>query len=147
MLGGTSNLASSACKEYDQLIWTSVFTSVRSGRSCLSPCGQIIAISNLYDGFDLYTTEDAALLRTFLCDVTDNVPLPAVFVREGTALIMGTSCGKVNVGDVRTGELIQQLDHDGRRQYSMRTVHMLTYTPSIRGHCAGSGECCSLHTI
>ncbi|KAI0689981.1 hypothetical protein C8T65DRAFT_519269, partial [Cerioporus squamosus] len=84
-----------------------------SGRSALAPDGQFLAISNLYDGVDVYNGADAALLRTIPLDITDNIPLPVVFVDGGAKLIAGSSCGKVSICDVATGQVQLVLDHGG----------------------------------
>ena len=73
----------------------------------------MIATSNLYDGFDLYSVKDASYLRTFRQEILENVPLPAVFVHDCTVLFMGSSSGKAAIGDVQTGQIFQELDHSG----------------------------------
>ncbi|KAI0363208.1 hypothetical protein BV20DRAFT_958773 [Pilatotrama ljubarskyi] len=69
---------------------------MRSGRSTVSPDGRTLAVSNLYDGFDLYTVHDGKHMRTVEAEIRVNVPLPVLFIADD-ALLMGTSCGEVRV--------------------------------------------------
>ncbi|KAI0695260.1 hypothetical protein C8T65DRAFT_552067, partial [Cerioporus squamosus] len=72
-----------------------------------------MAISNLYDGFDLYRLSDLTHVRTFQVDTRLNVPLPALFIEDASALVLGSSCGQVRIVDASAGDVIQELDHNG----------------------------------
>lgn len=72
-----------------------------------------MAVSNLYDGCDLYDLNDQTHLRTFQVNTKINVPLPVLFVQTASAVVMGTSCGEVRIIDVSAGVVLQVLDHNG----------------------------------
>ncbi len=84
-----------------------------SGRIALSPNEDLLAVSNLCDGFDLYQLSDQAHLRTFQVNTQINVPLPSLFIEDASALVMGSSCGEVQIMDVSAGLVLQELDHSG----------------------------------
>ncbi|KAI0689578.1 hypothetical protein C8T65DRAFT_544841, partial [Cerioporus squamosus] len=88
--------------------------STRVGRLTLSPDESFFAVSNLYDGFDLYRTSDHSWVRAYRADTRLNLPLPVIFVEDGAKLFTGTSCGQVSLVDLQTGQEIQELCHNGR---------------------------------
>ena len=90
-----------------------------SGRSAISPDEQLVAVSNLHDGFDLYRTSDQTHIRTFFADTSINVSLPILFIDNGSALLMGSSCGKVKICDASTGVELQELSHGGKTVCSL----------------------------
>ena len=72
-----------------------------------------MAVSNLYDGFDLYSVKEQTHLRTFQVNTEVNVPLPVLFIGDASTLVVGTSCGEVRMIDVRAGVILEELDHEG----------------------------------
>ncbi|KAH9856330.1 WD40-repeat-containing domain protein [Lenzites betulinus] len=91
-----------------QFLWKIRPRTARIGRSSLSPDGQIIAVSNLHDGFDLYDVRDQTHIRTIPVRVRVNVPLPVAFIGEHQ-LLMGTSCGEVRIYNIQTAKHEQVL--------------------------------------
>ena len=79
----------------------------------MAPDENFIAISNLYDGFDLYSMSDREWMRVFRVDTRLNVPLPVLFIEGGAKLFTGSSCGQVTLFDIHTAEVVQKLNHDG----------------------------------
>lgn len=79
----------------------------------MTPDEKYIAISNLYDGFDLYRLGDRTWVRAFPVDTRLNVPLPVLVVEEGARLFTGTSCGEVSLFDLHDDREREKLDHDG----------------------------------
>ena len=84
-----------------------------SGRSALSSRGDLIAVSNLWDSFDIYLTQDRSLIRTIKTTLKVNLPLPLMFIGNEDTLLVGSSCGSVLLLDARIGETLQRLDHPG----------------------------------
>ncbi|KAI9059349.1 hypothetical protein FKP32DRAFT_1679792 [Trametes sanguinea] len=56
----------------------------RIGRSALSDSERVVAVSNLCDGVDLYSTVDQTFLRTIATEIRINVPMPVVFADDDT---------------------------------------------------------------
>lgn len=90
-----------------------------------------MAVSNLYDGFDLYSLIDQAHLRTFQVDTRINVPLPVLFF-NASALVMGTSCGLVRIMDVTANAILQELHHDGKLSFLPTVQRASTHYRSNR---------------
>ena len=86
-----------------------------SGRSAVSPDEKSIVVSNLFDGLDWYTLSDQKLSHTvpYPINLQHNVPVPVQFTDDGTAIIVGGTCGSGRVLDASTFETIQMLPHDG----------------------------------
>ncbi|KAI0748833.1 hypothetical protein C8Q74DRAFT_1212393, partial [Fomes fomentarius] len=84
-----------------------------SGRTAVSPDEELIAVSNLYDGFDLYRLEYQSHIRTIKVNMDINVPLPVVFLNGGAEVLVGSSCGDVRIHQTKTGNITQELEHNG----------------------------------
>ncbi|RPD60452.1 hypothetical protein L226DRAFT_469432, partial [Lentinus tigrinus ALCF2SS1-7] len=75
---------------------------------------ELLVVSNLYDGFDLYRLSDQTHLHTFQVNTRINVPLPVLFIEGASGrVVLGTSCGQVRIVDVSGGVVLQELDHNG----------------------------------
>ncbi|KAI9059819.1 hypothetical protein FKP32DRAFT_1579130, partial [Trametes sanguinea] len=84
-----------------------------SGRSG-ADMDEHLAVSNLYDGFDLYDIETGAHVHTYTTALPVNVPLPVVVTSDGSELITGSAYGKVEVFNPASHERLQRLDHNGQ---------------------------------
>ncbi|KAI0643949.1 WD40-repeat-containing domain protein [Trametes meyenii] len=88
--------------------------TARIGRSAMSGV-KLLAVSNLYDGFDVYdvTADFQKHLRTFAVPLSINLPLPVLLTSDESEMVVGSSSGKVHVFDPTTGRELQLLDHAG----------------------------------
>ena len=86
---------------------------VTSGRTAFSEKQNIIVASNLYDGFDCYSTTTRSLVHTFRTRITQNVPLPVQFIHGGSALLFGSACGDVSIWDEVSHNWEDSLRHAG----------------------------------
>ena len=93
------------------------------GYSAISPNDRHIAVHNFQDGLLMYFID--ALNRPkqrkpFHFDVSPNakIALQVAFVHAGDAVVCGTTTGEICIWQTRTGELFQQLSHDGEHSMS-----------------------------
>ncbi|RPD78044.1 hypothetical protein L226DRAFT_458228 [Lentinus tigrinus ALCF2SS1-7] len=102
------------CESTNSVTLTLTDVGLSSGRLALSADEELMAVSNLYDGFDLYNTSDQTHLRTFQVNTHINVPLPVLFI-EGASkrVVTGTSAGQVRIIDVSGDVVLQELNHNG----------------------------------
>ena len=84
---------------------------IHSGRSCLSPCGDLLAIHNIASGFDLYHVKTAKLIRTYPHQSTHHVALPVLFIHGGKTLLTGSDVGLVRLYDLGTTLPVDRLKH------------------------------------
>ena len=86
-----------------------------SGRSCISPDGKLVAVSNMYDGVDFYSIPTHAFSHTVLYRVNPhmNSPIPVEFIPDGRTLLIGGTYGSARMIDAQTSETIQLLPHSG----------------------------------
>ncbi|KAI0054364.1 hypothetical protein BV25DRAFT_1817164, partial [Artomyces pyxidatus] len=96
---------------------------VRIGRSALSSDHKYLALSNLFDGFDLYRLPDGRFLKNFPGLLTDNVPIPLCFVHDGTALLFGSSSGLPTLWSVKTCSLLQGLRHPSTTSLALQAYN------------------------
>ncbi|KAI9063129.1 hypothetical protein FKP32DRAFT_1572484, partial [Trametes sanguinea] len=83
-----------------------------SGRSAASG-SKLLAVSNLYDGFDIYDVTTQLHVRTCSIPLTVNLPLPVLISSDESELITGSASGEVRTHDPVTGSVLQLLDHRG----------------------------------
>jgi hypothetical protein len=94
--------------------YSSIFIfSIYSGRSALSPDGEFLVATNLYDGVDWYSIKSRMLVHSMVQRIETNVTIPVTFIDHGSAILVGGSCGHASICDANTGETIQELEHDG----------------------------------
>ncbi|KAH9920393.1 uncharacterized protein B0H18DRAFT_861788, partial [Fomitopsis serialis] len=91
--------------------WRLPLRRIRIGRSSLSQDKEVLVVSNLHDGFDLYRLRDQRHLRTFKAKASINIPLPALFIHDGKAVLTGSDTGRVSVYDCGTTLVMQVLAH------------------------------------
>jgi hypothetical protein len=99
-----------------------------SGRSALSLDEKYVVVSNLYDGLDWYSTTDRALSHTTQCPINQqmNHPVPVLFACDGSAIIVGGTCGSARILDTKTSETVQTLPHDGISVDGLR-IHFVDF--------------------
>lgn len=82
----------------------------------LSPDGDLLAVSNLITGFDIYSLSSHAYHRHILHEndrSTGKVALPVKIVHGGQAMLSGSSFGMVGLWDLPEAVLIHNLNHGG----------------------------------
>ncbi|RDX40375.1 hypothetical protein OH76DRAFT_1299375, partial [Lentinus brumalis] len=84
-----------------------------SGRLAVSPNEELLAVSNLFDGFDVYRIKDQTHLFTISADTAVNIPLPVMFIHAGSALLTGSSSGQARICSAEDGSTIQTLASSG----------------------------------
>ncbi|EMD36724.1 hypothetical protein CERSUDRAFT_73780 [Gelatoporia subvermispora B] len=92
------------------------------GYCAVAPDEKSVVVSNLFNGFDRYCTRTFALLQNYLTDVTVNVTLPCLFIHDGDALLLGTSCGKVTIVDTTTTVARDLLLHGARYGFAPQSI-------------------------
>lgn len=84
-----------------------------SGQSDLHPDGTMIAVSNLFDGVDWYSTSPPKRAYSVKIPISDNLPTPLSYVHGGSALLIGGTAGKARIIDCQSLNVLQILDHNG----------------------------------
>ncbi|KAI0822493.1 hypothetical protein BC628DRAFT_1327261 [Trametes gibbosa] len=82
------------------------------GRSSASS-ENMLAVSNLYDGFDIYNLSTQSHVRTFQVTLSVNLPLPVLLASDGSECVFGSSSGEVRIVDPTSAQELQILNHDG----------------------------------
>lgn len=87
-----------------------------SGWSTISPGGENIVVSNLFDGLDFYSITGRDLSHSVPCPINQqkNSPVPVLFSGNGSTIIVGGTSGSVRVLDSSSCETLQILPHDGQ---------------------------------
>ncbi|RDX39902.1 WD40 repeat-like protein [Lentinus brumalis] len=68
------------------------------GRSCISPDGELIAISNVVSGFDICRLDTGELYRSFEHEIGEKeYATPVLFIHGGLAIVGGSAVGRVGV--------------------------------------------------
>lgn len=95
-----------------------------SGRSCISPDGKFIVVSNMYDGVDFYSISTHVFSHTIPYRVNPhmNSPIPVEFIPDGRILLIGGTSGSARMIDTQTSETIQLLPHSGECDLQATTV-------------------------
>lgn len=88
------------------------FSPSPSGRSCLSVDCRAIAITNLFDGVDLYDLTSRSLVDSLRTTIADNIITPIISDGAGL-LIVGGSCGTVQLLQLFPAIIVQTLDLEG----------------------------------
>ena len=88
------------------------FSPSPSGRSCLSADCRAIAVTNLFDGVDLYDLTSRSLVDSLRTTIADNIITPIISDGAGL-LIMGGSCGTVQLLQLSPATVVQTLDLEG----------------------------------
>lgn len=106
-----------------QRLWTIPSTLARPliGSSQLSPTEDVLAVTNLVNGVDLYSASHGLLLCSLPMelDPARNRPIAVTFMKAGRALTFGAHHGDVPVWEAAWGKgskstLTQVLNHDGK---------------------------------
>ena len=84
-----------------------------SGCSAINPEGDIIAVSNFYDGIDLYDLNTTQVIKTITPGhgLATNVIFQLVYLDNNILLVGGT--GFARTLDVHTGETLKLFEHGG----------------------------------
>ncbi|KAF9643089.1 hypothetical protein BDM02DRAFT_3132669 [Thelephora ganbajun] len=91
--------------------WYLTFSYFPSGQSCLIADQGVIAITNLFDGVDLYDLTNQGLVDSLRTTIVDNIITPIVSGRADL-LIIGGSCGAVQwpcLKPLKDGKIVQAL--------------------------------------
>jgi len=86
----------------------------------------MIAISNLFDGVDLYSTSPPKRASSVQIPISDNLPTPLSYIHGGLALLVGGTAGKARIIDCESLGVLQTLDHNGAHTLSVEFVGSLT---------------------
>ena len=73
--------------------------------------------TNLYNGVDWYKLRSRTLTHLMVQRIEMNVIIPIAFIDQGSAILLGGSCGHASICDINTRETIQELHHDGKLHY------------------------------
>ncbi|KIK18251.1 hypothetical protein PISMIDRAFT_109835 [Pisolithus microcarpus 441] len=91
-----------------------------SGHTTLSSDKKHIALTNLGDGVDIYSLgwshPDMRLKHPPLSE-QKNIPVQVSWLRDGAAVVSGSSDGDVHIWEIPSGEPIQLLEHEGTLTY------------------------------
>ena len=88
-----------------------------SGSISLSADAQQLAVTNLYDGIDWYSLQQAAYGHTSWTRHTlqavgrHNVIIPIVHIGDSKTVVIGSSGGTVRIINSRDGRTLHTLDH------------------------------------
>ena len=70
-----------------------------------------LAVMNLHDGVDLYSVPNMQLIKTYSHGNANTAIFKVSFVNKGR-LVSGGRDGFARMYDVRSGQLVQKLEHD-----------------------------------
>ncbi|KAI0323606.1 WD40 repeat-like protein [Cubamyces sp. BRFM 1775] len=89
-----------------------------SGGAAISPDGRNIAVYNLVDGLDIYglvaqKRPKAKLTCKLESSMQTRHRLQVAYIHRGRGIVCGTTDGRICIWESATGELNQQLPHDG----------------------------------
>ena len=70
-----------------------------------------LAVTNLHDGVDLYSVSSMQLIKTYLHGNANTAIFKLSFVNKSW-LVSGGLDGVARLYDVRSGQLVQKLEHD-----------------------------------
>ena len=73
----------------------------------------MIAVSNLFDGVDYYSTSPPRHASSVQIPISDNLPTPLSYIHGGSALLIGGTAGKARIIDCQSLSVFQTLDHNG----------------------------------
>lgn len=82
-----------------------------SGFSAISSDETTLAISNLFDGLDMYDLKNQRFTHTLPTYIMENVLIPLVFVHNNEAILVGSAHGAVKILDCLTGDTHADLSH------------------------------------
>jgi hypothetical protein len=72
-----------------------------------------MAVSNLFDGVDWYSTSPQKHTYSVKIPISDNFPTPLSYIDGGSALLIGGTSGKAHIIDCKSLNVLQVLDHNG----------------------------------
>lgn len=81
------------------------------GFSAISSDETTLAISNLFDGLDMYDLKSQQFTRTLPTYIMENVLIPLVFVHNDQAILVGSAHGAVKILNCLTGDTYADLSH------------------------------------
>lgn len=77
----------------------------------MSPDEDLLLVSNLHDGVDLYNLPEVSLAKSIKHLIRHNMPKQVTFAFSGSVAVSGTDSGHVLVHDVNSGALLASLSH------------------------------------
>jgi WD40 repeat protein len=85
-----------------------------SGHADVSPDEKTIAISNLYDGIEIYDISSAILIWSIKLETRKNDALPIMFLHHHSHILLTVnSVGRVRLWNTETGQPLHSLKNDG----------------------------------
>lgn len=81
------------------------------GFSAISSDETTLAVSNLFDGLDIYDLKNQQFTRTLPTYIMENVLIPLVFVHNNEAILVGSAHGAVKILNCLTGDTRADLSH------------------------------------
>ncbi|KAI5981788.1 hypothetical protein EDD15DRAFT_2203663 [Pisolithus albus] len=73
--------------------------------------GNVLVVSNVTSGFDIYHLNDSSLDGSML-QPSNGMLVPVAFIHGGQAILGGSTCGKVQIWDSTDRSLLGTLVHD-----------------------------------
>lgn len=83
-----------------------------SGSMSVSRNGNVIVVSNLKDGFDIYHLDNSSLDGPVM-QPSDGSRVPVTFIHNGYAFLGGSICEQAHIWDTKDRTLLTTLHHDG----------------------------------
>ncbi|KAI6153184.1 WD40-repeat-containing domain protein [Pisolithus tinctorius] len=90
-----------------------VYIKTLIGSMSVSRDGNMLVVSNVTSGFDIYHLNDSSLDGSML-QPCDGLLVPVTFIHAGQAILGGSTCGKVQIWDSVDRSMLGTLAHDGR---------------------------------
>jgi hypothetical protein len=87
------------------------------GRAAVSPSGTELAVTNLFDGVDVYSLVDQSRLYTVSVDMEENVPATVTFVSDNT-VVFGGGSGLAYIAEGTPLRVRHTLEHGGACVFS-----------------------------
>ncbi|KAI5990920.1 WD40-repeat-containing domain protein [Pisolithus albus] len=88
-----------------------VYVKTLVGSMSVSHDGNMLVVSNVTSGFDIYHLNDSSLDGSVL-QPSNGMLVPVTFIHEGQAILGGSMCGKVQIWDSTDRSLLGTLIHD-----------------------------------
>ncbi|KAI6167511.1 WD40-repeat-containing domain protein [Pisolithus thermaeus] len=88
-----------------------VYVKTLVGSMSVSHNGNMLVVSNVTSGFDIYHLNDSSLDGSVL-QPSNGMLVPVAFIHEGQAMLGGSTCGKVQIWDSTDRSLLGTLIHD-----------------------------------
>ncbi|KAI6096383.1 WD40-repeat-containing domain protein [Pisolithus sp. B1] len=88
-----------------------VYVKTLVGSMSMSHDRNVLVVSNVTSGFDIYHLNDSSLDGSML-QLSNGMLVPVAFIHGGQAILGGSTCGKVQIWDSTDRSLLGTLMHD-----------------------------------